>query len=253
MRRLLDSTAGTTALTLVAALFLMASLGVLAASRPAAETRTPERTAGAELSDTRTPARTVAVELGEEEALRVTYVGDSLTAGLFASTEDQAFRALTTAALAAGRPYEEQGTAIVGGTVQRKLELNEQLPQDQHLYVVELGTNDVTRVDYQTFATQYETLLERVRDASPDAALVCLGSWRPPAQGASYDVVIRQLCEIYDGAYRRLADLQAEPSYRGPEGVETFEGPSDEFHPNDAGHRAIHERIMSAVTVSRGG
>lgn len=238
-RRRLRSTAAAAALAVVAAVVLAVAVGVLAASRPEASTT---RSAG-----------TVGVELGEDEVPRLTYVGDSLTAGLFASTEERTFRALTTAAVAAGGPSEEQGTAIVGGTVQDKLELAEQLPQHQHLYVVELGTNDLTQVDYQTFAVQYETLLERVRDASPEAALVCLGTWRPPAQGANFDLVIRQLCERYGGAYRRLADLQAEPSHRGPEGVDTFEGPSDDFHPNDAGHQAIHERVMSAVTVSREG
>ena len=45
----------------------------------------------------------------------------------------------------AGGPAEEQGTAIVGGTVQSKLELNEQLPQHQHLYVIELGTNEAIK------------------------------------------------------------------------------------------------------------
>lgn len=238
-RRRLRSTAAATALAGFAALLLAVSVGVLVASRPQA--------------DTRTSASTVRVQLGEDEVAQVTYVGDSLAAGLFASTEERTFRALTTAAVAAGGPSEEQGSAIVGGTVQSKLELNEQLPQDQHLYVVELGTNDVTQVDYQTFAVQYETLLERVREAAPEAALVCLGTWRPPAQGANFDLVIRQLCEEYDGVYRQLSDLQAEPSYRGPEGVDTFEGTSDDFHPNDAGHQAIHERLMSAITVSRQG
>lgn len=196
--------------------------------------------------------RTAELTLGSDETLRITYVGDSLAAGLFATTEEESYRSLTTTALAGDGPVTEAGRALVGGTVEQTLEGNEQLPQDQDLYIVELGTNDLNDVNFRTFTKQYETLLERIERASPESALVCLGTWRPPSTGANYDLVIRQRCEAHGGIYRRLSDLEGEPAYKGPAGEDTFSGPSDTFHPNDAGHAAISDRILNAVEVRRG-
>lgn len=197
--------------------------------------------------------RTLEVSLDQNEPLEITYVGDSLAAGLYATTEEDTYRSLTSTTLADGGPYEETGRNLVGGTVKETLDGNSRLPADQDVYIVELGTNDINEVDFRRFRAQYDTLLERLRRTSPDAALVCLGTWRPPSKGANYDLIIRQRCEAYGGVYRRLSDLQGEPKNRGPEGEETFEGTSDTFHPNDVGHAAISERILDAVEVQRSG
>lgn len=191
--------------------------------------------------------------LEQDETLRITYLGDSLTAGLHATTEQDAYRTQLTSAVAGGGPFEESGLRIVGGTVKQTLEGNAEFPRDQHLYIIELGTNDINEVDHRIFSEQYEQLLLRVREGSPDAALVCLGTWRPPSRGANYDLVIRQECESFGGEYRRMADLEADPTHKGPAGEETYWGPSDDFHPNDAGHAAIFERAMSAIEVRRTG
>lgn len=197
--------------------------------------------------------QTVQVELQRDEVLRIAYLGDSLTAGLYASTEENTFRAKLTAAVAADGPFEEHGLRIVGGTVQQTLDENDEFPDDQHVYIVELGTNDINEVDHRVFNRQYEEMLQRVRQASPDAALVCLGTWRPISRGGNYDLVIRQQCEDFGGRYRRMNDLEADPINKGPAGEETFGGLSDDFHPNDAGHLAIFERAMSAIEVHRAG
>ena len=36
---------------------------------------------------------------------------------------------------------------------------------------------------------------------------------------------------------------------RGPAGEDTYLGEADDFHPNDAGHRAIADTLLAAVTV----
>lgn len=195
----------------------------------------------------------IELSLGPEETFRVTYVGDSLAAGLYATTEAESYRGLTTDELAGDGPFVEVGRALVGGTVDQTLTGNDEFPSNQDLYIVELGTNDINDVDFRTFNRQYEALLQQLVEASPDAALLCLGTWRPPSTGASFDLVIRQNCEAQGGVYRRLSDLEREPTFTGPADEETFEGPSDTFHPNDAGHNAIFERIMSAVEVRREG
>lgn len=204
-------------------------------------------------SQGRVVGRTAEVTLGQEETLRIAYVGDSLAGGLYATTEEDTYRYLTTIALAGDGPYEEEGRSLVGGTVEQTLERNEQLPTDQHIYIIELGTNDINEVDLSGFRRQYEALLDRVQTASPDASLVCLGTWRPPSTGAKYDLIIRQQCEANGGVYRRLSDLEGDEANKGPEDEQTYQGPSDTFHPNDTGHAAIVERILDAVEVRRDG
>lgn len=239
-RHLLRSTEFAWAVVAAAAVLLLLSVLVLINSADQA-------------APTESTKRGVTVSLEKDEKLRVAYIGDSLTAGLFATTEEDTFRDLTTTVLADGAPVEEEGRQLVGGTVQQTLDGNKQLPQGQHLYIVELGTNDVNEVDFRTFSRQYKMLLERVQEASPDAALVCLGTWRPPSKGSSYDLVIRQVCESYDGEYRRMSDLEDEPTNKGPEDEDTYQGLSDDFHPNDAGHAAISERLVNAIEVQRAG
>lgn len=239
-RWLRDSTPLAWGLAVAAAAFLLMSMMVLAQATP-------------EQPTTEAVRRAVDVRLDQDETLRITYLGDSLTAGMHAITEQDAYRSRLTSAVAAGGPVEESGSRIVGGTVRQTLEGNDQLPNAQHLYIVELGTNDINEVDHRIFSEQYEQLLARVRESSPDAALVCLGTWRPPSRGANHDLVIRQACESFGGQYRRLADLEADPTHKGPAGVETFLGPSDDFHPNNAGHAAIFERALSAIEVRRAG
>lgn len=197
-----------------------------------------------------TPGRLI-VTLDQAAPLRITYLGDSLTAGLHAIAENESFRALTTSTLADGGPVEEHAEQLVGGTVRQTLDGNPEFPTGQDIYVVELGTNDINSVDYRTFQREFGGMLDRVRTASPDAALVCLGTWRPEDRGRDYDLVIRSACESHDGRYRRMADLAEDPALRGPAGVETFSGPSDDFHPNNAGHRAIADRVLAMVEVDR--
>ena len=116
-------------------------------------------------------------------------------------------------------------------------------PRAQQLYVVELGTNDATRVNYREFRTQYARLLDRIRSASPDAALVCVGVWRPKKIADTFDTIIKDLCEVRGGVFRSISDLAEDEHLRGPGGATTFEGRSDAFHPNDRGHRMIADRV----------
>lgn len=224
----------------VSAIVLMVSALVLTQSARQAE-------------ETRSVGQVAAVTLSPDETLQITFIGDSLTAGLHATTERDTYRYLTATALAGDGPYEQGGAGIVGGTVENTLTSNQEFPEEQDVYVVELGTNDAREVDFRTFGVQYEALLDRVRDASPNAALICLGTWRPPSVGANHDLMIRQQCESHGGVFRRLTDLEAKPTNIGPRGRKTFEGRSDNFHPNNAGHAAISGRALTAIDVDRQG
>ncbi|WP_307387579.1 SGNH/GDSL hydrolase family protein [Microbacterium testaceum] len=168
--------------------------------------------------------------------------GDSLAAGFFASTEAQGFSSLVTGALGRVTPTTvsraHQTLSTVAGVTE--------VPPDLDLAVIELGTNDVgIPTPLADFEAQYGDLLGRIRTSSPDAALVCLGTWTH--DGAAYDEVIARSCAANAGRYVSLAGLFAVAELHGPAGRDTFVGTGDEFHPNDAGHRAIADAVLAVL------
>jgi acyl-CoA thioesterase-1 len=190
--------------------------------------------------------------LDKGESLRVTFVGDSIAYGLFASKKAFGFHELMVEEWRKEGPVADESENTVGGTVAAALTTPD-IPRAQQLYVIELGTNDATRVNYRDFRTQYARLLDQIHSASPDAALVCVGVWRPKEIANTFDTIIKDQCEVRGGVFRAISDLAEDEELRGPAGVPTFEGRSDAFHPNDRGHRMIADRVLDAISVNRQG
>ena len=174
---------------------------------------------------------------------RLVVVGDSLAAGRFAGTQDEAFPQRLAADLHAGLEV----LAAPGVTT---AQLAAQAVPAGDDVVIEAGTNDfLNQTPRRRFAADYRALVEKV--ASPGAKLVCLTTWTPPGitgQAGSripasfYDATIRRVCP--GGA---VADVSPFFDERGPAGRSTFLGPGDDFHPNSAGHAAIAELIESEL------
>ncbi|MGE2735309.1 SGNH/GDSL hydrolase family protein [Mycolicibacterium vaccae] len=192
----------------------------------------------------------VAITLEPGEALRVTFVGDSLDYGLYATEADLGFHPLMVEAWRAGGPVTDTPLNSLGGTANRALG-NDDIPVDQHLVVVELGTNDFSRQSHRDFRRDYDELLSRLRLASPKGALLCIGPWRPADAAQRFETIVEDLCEARGGVFRSVSDLSENAQMKGPPGIPTFGGPSDSFHPNDRGHRAIADRMLAAVSVDR--
>lgn len=200
-----------------------------------------------------TSPNVVELNVRKGEALRVSFVGDSIDAGFYASDESLGFHGLVVGEWRKGGPVADYPmTHMIGGTAGDALR-NPEYPADQQLYVVELGTNDATRVNYREFRTQYDTLLDRIRSSSPDAALVCVGLWRPKKYADTFDTIIKDLCEVRGGVFVSISDLAANDSLKGPPGLPAFGGLSDSFHPNDQGHKLIADRILEVIRLNREG
>ncbi len=117
------------------------------------------------------------------------------------------------------------------------------------IYVVELGTNDATGYpDGEPVApagsppTCAPSPAPRA-SASPHCRLVFLTVWQPRRVRAAYD---GRIAAVSAETGRHLVDLgpfKDDPSYSAPAGVTTVWGPSDGWHPNDAGHAAIASRL----------
>jgi lysophospholipase L1-like esterase len=179
---------------------------------------------------------------------RLVVVGDSLAAGRFADTPEQAFPQL----LATAEHAQLELVAVPGFTAAQLA--TQAVPRDAQIVVVEAGTNDFLRqTPRRQFAADFRALLAKVTAASPGAKLACATMWipfdgkgLPPAKvaPASYNATIRRACTA-------VADItalfNAQPATRGPEGRITFLGPSDDFHPNSTGHAAIARAIEAAL------
>src|ERR1700754_72038 len=177
-------------------------------------------------------------------------VGDSLAAGRFAGTQEEAFPQLVAAALGARLEL----LAVPGVTTGQLAA--QPVPPGGNVVVVEAGTNDLlAQTPRRRFADDYRARIANVRAGSPGARLVCLTVWvpddvasRPAAKipPSFYDATIRRACS--GGSVADISSLvDAPPPTRGPAGRPTFLGPGDDFHPNSAGHAAIARAIEAQL------
>lgn len=188
---------------------------------------------------------------------RVLIVGDSLTFGSSASIPNNAYGYRVVQALRALGVGEAMFYLIHGNpgiTTADAITMYQQmhLAPVVDLIIVELGGNDFGQDNpAATFQAQYVAWLSLLRESSPDATLVGLGTWHDPsavnttgAAASLYNAIIQDAITTKSGApvarYVDLGTLYLTTSYHDTSG--------DNYHPNDTGHAAIAAAIMNAVT-----
>lgn len=195
---------------------------------------------------------------------RVLVVGDSISAGWFASTRAASYPERLVALLHAANPANGTWSRVIavpgmqaGGGV-RELRKLPTIPRAD-LIVVEFGTNDYDNhpVPPAAFATSYATVLDLLMGASPNATVVCVLVWgaagHPNVFGASpetYNGLIEQACRNlpHPGIPVDITSLYSYAAYHGPTGHPSFANShTDAFHPNDAGQDAIARAIFAAL------
>jgi lysophospholipase L1-like esterase len=174
-------------------------------------------------------------------------IGDSLAASFFATTEQDGFAYLVQDEIG---PVEVSTTTRAHQTLSTVAGVTE-VPAEVEVAIIELGTNDVgIETPIHSFDAQYAALTRDIRAKSPDARIVCIGTWT--GWGDPYDQAIEDECLAVGGDYVDMAPLFVDPANRGPVGRPTFVGAGDDFHPNDTGHRAVADAVL-AVLLSRDG
>ena len=201
------------------------------------------------------PVAPLVVKRPEGQPLRVLFAGDSLTGSYFASTEDNGFRPLVVRALEKAGSVEPVGVGVPHGRLS-EVEAGTDVPADANLAIIEVGTNDFGKTPVKDFRAQYDALLDTVKSKSPDAVFLCMGLWRASNEvnagiaGKAYDSAIEASCKARHGRFVELAPVYDSFGTRGPEGVKTWIGMSDTFHPNDKGHKAISDLVLKAINIS---
>jgi acyl-CoA thioesterase I len=167
-------------------------------------------------------------------------LGDSISAGRFATAQDGTFPALVADRL--GMTLDlvaRSGAKAAWGLPQ----LGPVQAAHPALVTIELGTNDVGfNTPLDTFAAQYEAIVSGVSGAQ--TRVLCIGSWLP---SDVIDAIIAQTCERHGGTYVTLNGFYAVNAFHGTDGGSSYLGRTDWFHPGDQGHAAIAAAVLSAV------
>jgi lysophospholipase L1-like esterase len=169
-------------------------------------------------------------------------LGDSISAGRFATAQDGAFPALVADKLGMSLNLVARSGAKAAWALPQLGAVQAAHPA---LVTIELGTNDVgfnTPID--TFAAQYEAIVSGV--STPKTRVLCIGSWLP---STGLDVVIAQTCERHGATFVSLNGFYAVNDFHGSDGGSSYLGRTDWFHPGDQGHAAIAAAVLSALGV----
>ena len=188
----------------------------------------------------------LAIPRNGDGGIDAVFLGGTLTDGVFASREELGFRPLVVAAL--GEGLNESRGGVESSPLLEAADAVDVSP-DADLVIIELGSGDVWAVPDDQFEAEYERVVARVRDAAPDAALLCLGVWNDSQAAALYDDAVRGPCLRAGGRFIGLSDLFEQPAMRGVAGEPAYPGPADGFHPSDAGYQAIAERILAELRL----
>lgn len=196
----------------------------------------------------------------ERPPVRLAFVGDSLTYGLHASSQERTYREIL-----ARRIFERSGGGIVVVEVQDPFGLTDDairraprvVDAEPAVIILEIGNHEAFGPPEQLplFEGRYERLLDHLEATGAVIIAGTLAWLNYPAESRDFRqaVIVNQL--IRDICSRRgiaLADLWTPTVFRSelisvpgePSAIEPFDG--DLLHPNDAGHLVLADAFWSA-------
>lgn len=202
-------------------------------------------------------SRVIKVSFPEDRPLSVFYAGDSLSYSLFSSIEANGYRPLVNAELSKhGEIFEQRATKASEEALFKAGNVGSIPDSGVDVAILELGTNDLgttepgSRTDIDLFRQQYEDLIAKVQ-RSAGVQVICVGVWQKsgPQISDPFDFEIERICEKRGGQYVDLTAAFETKDTFGPEDSPSWLGPSDNFHPNDKGHRLIADLILERIGV----
>lgn len=174
----------------------------------------------------------------EDPALRVVFLGTSLTAGLgIERAEDRWPERVGALADSAGLPVEVVNAGVSGDTSAGGLRrLDWLLSEPVDVLVVELGANDGLRGQSpEALEENLRTIIRRTRERRPEARIVLAGMEAPPNLGADYT-------QRFRAVFPRVAQdtgVALIPFLLDGVAGEPQLNQADGIHPTPAGHRRI--------------
>ncbi len=167
-------------------------------------------------------------------------LGDSISAGRYATTPDHVFPALVAKELGMNLNLMAKSGAKAAWALPLLASIDQAHPA---LITIELGTNDVGfNTPLADFSAQYETIVNAV--SLPGARVLCIGSWLP---SNVIDPVIEQTCRRHGGTFVSLDGFYGDNSLHAQDGAQVYLGRADWFHPGNAGHAAIAQALLASL------
>ena len=193
------------------------------------------------------------------EPLRMAWIGDSVVAGVGASSVDATVPRLVAAAL--GRPVRLDVFAVSGERVEDALSDQapklEDLPETPQIVVVEIGANDVTHLTGRDdFRTAYDELMDRVKALGATHVLAlgipafhttprflqplrAIVGWR----ARQLDAEVRDSARAHGATYVNISGHTSEEFGDDPDRYHA----EDDFHPSDEGYALWAEAVLEAL------
>jgi lysophospholipase L1-like esterase len=171
-----------------------------------------------------------------------TYValGDSISAGKYASAADRTFPARVAQQLGMHLVLDARSGATAAWALPV---LPEVVATHPALVTIELGTNDVGfKTPLPVFAQEYESIVSAV--AAPNTRVLCLSSW---LSSIAVDGIISSTCARHGGTFVSLSGFYQDYDFHAQDGQASFLGPADWFHPGDQGHAAIAAAVLVSL------
>lgn len=183
----------------------------------------------------------------EEEEKVILFYGNSLTAGYGLDDPSQAFPGLIQQKLdSLGYDYKVVNAGLSGETTSGGLNRIDWVLERQRvdIFVLELGANDGLRgVDPQVSKQNLSKIIDKVRDAYPDAEIILAGMMVPPSMGNEYS---RRFVRIFPELAEEK-DVALIPFLLENVAGERELNQGDGIHPTAEGQRILAENVWEVL------
>ena len=201
-----------------------------------------QSTPPAENSDSIAEEKSAASSEGrKEQSRKIVFFGNSLTAGYGLDPEDNFVSIIQTYIDSLGLPYQTVNAGVSGETTSSgNSRIDWILEQPVDIFILELGGNDGLRgIDPDETRTNLKEMIQKVKTAKPEAAIILAGMQVPPNMGPDY-------AEKFSRIYPELAESENValiPFLLENVGGEPELNLDDGIHPNEEGHFIVANNV----------
>lgn len=183
-------------------------------------------------------------------------MGDSITVGGYATSEDKTYVSLVTSLIEEKLGYDVkvQEGVMKAGTGLKDYgipNVNNLIDQGPDFITIGYGTNDINEElnAYSTpeeFERRLNTLIKEIyKESKKKPKIVLITTWKNGEKSLEYDAIIKDVAEEYEIPVADISSVwQNRSDTVGPTDIETPFGISDNWHPNDLGHKEIADKLF---------